>query len=131
MNCNNKSFLIVFRGSLNRISGKTNQLKQVFVDLGYRTKEKFEGIDIYHKKLKKGITDRLKKDIKRRSAIEPHIGHMKSDGKLGRNWLKGSVGDAINAVLCGCGHNLRMILRKLKASLFYLFILVAFERYLR
>jgi IS5 family transposase len=55
--------------------------------------------------------------IKRRSAIEPTIGHMKSDGKLGRNWLKGALGDAIHAVLCGAGHNLRLILRKLR--LFY------------
>ncbi len=39
---------------------------------------------------------------------------MKSDGKLDRNWLKGTLGDAIHAVLCGAGHNLRMILRKLR-----------------
>ncbi|MCG1038411.1 IS5/IS1182 family transposase, partial [Mycetohabitans sp. B7] len=33
---------------------------------------------------------------------------------LDRNWLKGTLGDAIHAVLCGAGHNLRMILRKLR-----------------
>ena len=52
--------------------------------------------------------------IKRRSAIEPTIGHMKSDGRLGRNWLKGAIGDALHAVLCGAGHNLRIIMRKLR-----------------
>ncbi|MDW9249341.1 putative transposase [Burkholderia cepacia] len=52
--------------------------------------------------------------IRRRSAIEPAIGHMKADGKLDRNWLKGALGDAIHAVLCGAGHNLRMIPRKLR-----------------
>ena len=52
--------------------------------------------------------------IKRRSAIEPTIGQMKSDGRLGRNWLKGALGDAMHAVLCGTGHNLRIILRKLR-----------------
>ena len=36
---------------------------------------------------------------------------MKNDGRLRRNWLKGAHGDAFNALLCGCGHNLRMILR--------------------
>jgi IS5 family transposase len=49
---------------------------------------------------------------------------MKPDGKLGRNWLKGALGDAIHAVLCGAGHNLRMILRKLRlfdALMFVLF----------
>ena len=38
------------------------------------------------------------------------IGHMKSDGLLGRNWLKGALGEAMHAVLCSAGHNLRMIL---------------------
>lgn len=52
--------------------------------------------------------------MKRRSAIEPEIGHQKSDGKLGRNWLKGSKGDALNAMLCGMGHNLRKILAHLR-----------------
>lgn len=52
--------------------------------------------------------------IKRRSAIEPTIGHMKSDGKLGKNWLKGALGDAMQAVLCGAGHNLRLIMRRLR-----------------
>ena len=61
--------------------------------------------------------------IRRRSAIEPAIGHMKADGKLDGNWLKGALGDAINAVLCGAGHNLRMILRKLRC--FYVLVLVS------
>lgn len=60
--------------------------------------------------------------IRRRGAIEAAIGHMKADGKLDRNWLKGSSGDAIHAVLCGVGHIVRMILRKLR--LFYALILV-------
>ena len=46
---------------------------------------------------------------------------MKNDGKLRRNWLKGSLGDALNAVLCGAGHNLRMILRAIR--LFYVWML--------
>ena len=42
------------------------------------------------------------------------IGHMKSDGLLDRNWFKGSLGDAMHALLCGAGHNLRMILAHLR-----------------
>lgn len=57
--------------------------------------------------------------ILRRSAIE----HMKADGKLDCNWLKDALGNAIHAVLCGTGHNLRMTLRKLR--LFYALIRVA------
>ena len=54
--------------------------------------------------------------IKRRRAIEPTIGHMKADGKHGRNWLTGALGDAIHAVLCGAGHNIRRLLRRLRLS---------------
>jgi len=46
--------------------------------------------------------------------VEPEIGHMKADGLLGRNFLKGMQGDAINAVLCGAGHNLRKILARIR-----------------
>jgi IS5 family transposase len=59
----------------------------------------------------------LKRQLRRRSAIEPEIGHMKMDGLLGRNYLKGMRGDAINALLCGAGHNLRKILARIRALL--------------
>ena len=91
-----------------------HQPREVFVDLGYRGSEVQAGTKVYHHKLKRDITERLRRDIRRRSAIEPAIGHMKSDGRLRRNWLKGTDGDAFHALLCGCGHNLRMILRKLR-----------------
>ena len=51
----------------------------------------------------------MKRELRRRNAIEPVIGHMKEDGHLGRNYLKGAEGDAINAVLCGAGHNIRLL----------------------
>jgi IS5 family transposase len=59
----------------------------------------------------------LAKALRRRSSIEPEIGHMKTDGRLARCGLKGTIGDAIFAVLCGCGHNLRKILAHLRAWL--------------
>jgi IS5 family transposase len=90
--------------------------EMAFVDRGYRGVE-VEGVKIYHAGLRRGITRGMRTLIRRRSAIEPAIGHMKSDGRLWRNWLKGALGDAMHAVLCGAGHNLRMILRKLR--LFY------------
>jgi transposase, IS5 family len=36
------------------------------------------------------------------------IGHMKQDGRLGRNHLLGAAGDAMNALLVAAGHNLRL-----------------------
>ena len=76
----------------------------------------------------------FKKQLKRRQAIEPIIGHMKNDGRLGISKLKGVVGDKINAILAACGHNLRMILKHirklLKNSFLYLF-LAPFTAFLR
>ncbi|MEJ2399284.1 MAG: transposase, partial [Gammaproteobacteria bacterium] len=64
---------------------------------------------------KRGIkTQRLKRSLKRRQAIEPVIGHLKSDGLLGRNYLKGTEGDQMNVMLSCAGHNLRLILRQLR-----------------
>ena len=64
---------------------------------------------------KRGLTPALRRDPRRRSAIEPAIGHMKADGRLARCTLKGPPGDALHAVLCGCGHNIRMIPAHLRA----------------
>ena len=54
--------------------------------------------------------------------LEAYIGHMKNDGRLRRNWLQGTAGDAFHAILCGCGHSLRMILRKLRLLLVLIFL---------
>ena len=62
---------------------------------------------------RRGLTPTMKRELKRRSAIEPMIGHAKCDGRLGRNWLLGPDGDKINALLAAAGHNLRLILRRL------------------
>jgi len=96
------------------------QPKEVFVDLGYRGATVPTGDQGLHRKLRRGITAWLKRDIRRRSAIEPAIGHMKNDGRLRRNWLQGTKGDVFHAMLCGYGHNLRMILRKLRFLLVFI-----------
>lgn len=93
-------------------------IAQAFVDKGYKGHD-VEGCHVYISGQKRGMTRTLKKHLKRRSAIEPHIGHMKSEGKLRRNYLKGTIGDAFNALLCAIGHNLRLIWRHIR-SLFVL-----------
>ncbi|MEO0704275.1 MAG: transposase, partial [Cyanobacteria bacterium J06649_5] len=55
------------------------------------------------------FTGVLKRLVKRRSAIEPVIGHLKHDHALKRNFLKGTQGDRINALLAACGFNLRKL----------------------
>ena len=66
----------------------------------------------------------MRRELRRRSAIEAMTGPMKLDGKLARNHLAGGVGDAIHALLCGAGHNRRLILRHLGRLLRTLFRLL-------
>ena len=69
---------------------------------------------VYMAGQRRGVTRILRKKLKRRNAIEPIIGHMKADGHLDRNFLKGRLGDVINALMAGAGQNLRMILKRLR-----------------
>jgi len=87
--------------------------RRAFVDRGYRGHGAV-GTDVFISGQRRGMTPALKRDLKRRSAIEPTIGHMKTDGRLARCALKGTIGDAVFAVLCGCGHNIRLILAHLR-----------------
>lgn len=101
------------------------EIEEAFVDKGYRGHGE-ETTTVYLSGQKRGIKTRsLRKRLKRRQAIEPIIGHLKSDGRLGRNYLQGMNGDAINVLLCCAGHNLRLILRHLR--LFWPSILRVFQ----
>ena len=54
------------------------------------------------------------RQLKRRQAIEPAIGHCKNDHGMARCWLRGSLGDALHAVLCAAGYNLRWLMRAVR-----------------
>ncbi len=91
-------------------------------DLGYR-KSGYEGpcdIQVVNR-FRKCLPGALKKWWKRRSAIEPVIGHVKSDCRGNRNRLKGTEGDKINAILAAAAYNFRKLLKGL-ALLLRLFI---------
>lgn len=83
-----------------------------YVDLGYRARA-VDGTDIIHRGKLKRLTRSQRQALKRRQAVEPVIGHLKADHRMDRNWLKGAAGDAMHAVLCACGYNLRLLLRHL------------------
>lgn len=85
---------------------------EAYVDQGYRG----HGCDgpttihvVDHRK--KRLSKSEKRWRKRRAAIEPIIGHLKSDHRMLRNQLKGIIGDTINAMLAGCGFNLRKLVQ--------------------
>lgn len=83
---------------------------QVVADRGYKGHKIKEGPQVYLSGQKRGVTKQIKKDLKRRSVIEPIIGHAKNDGLMGRNYLKGRKGDQINALLAAIGFNFRQLL---------------------
>ncbi len=87
--------------------------ERIYADKGYRGHD-YEGeASVMLSGRKRGLTPQMKRELKRRSAIEATIGHMKTDGRLDRNFLKGQAGDAINALLAAAGHNMRLILNAL------------------
>ena len=86
--------------------------KQVIVDLGYRGVDADNpGVQIIHRGKYKSLSDHEKRLLKRRQAIEPLIGHTKADHRMDRCWLQGALGDALHALSCAAGYNIRWLLR--------------------
>ena len=63
---------------------------------------------------KRGMTKAIKRQMRRRPAVEPVIGHLKDDHRMDRNYLAGSKGDAVNAVLAAAGYNFRRLIAWLR-----------------
>lgn len=109
-----------------KIFGKA--AKKVLVDEGYRGRSHIGETEVLrvHSKSKSNYSKwQLKQRFRRRAAVEPVIGHLKQDYRLGRNYLKGTVGDEINLMLASAAFNLKKLMRKL---LFWLkFILSHFR----
>ena len=105
-----------------------NTLQRAFVDKGYRGHNappdyKFR---VFIAGQKRRVTPKIKREMRRRSAVEPVIGHLKSEHRMGRNYLWYRQGDAINAVLAAAGYNFRLIIRWLRLLLFR-FLLALFS----
>jgi len=98
-----------------RLTGRA--IERVFVDKGYRGHSTINPRRVFISGQSRGVFGVIKRELRRRSAIEAVIGHLKNDGHLGRCFLKGWHGDAANVVLSAVGYNLRLILRWLRALL--------------
>ncbi|MGB5723424.1 MAG: IS5 family transposase [Parasphingorhabdus sp.] len=93
-----------------RLTGTT--VKRAYADRGYRGhKIERDGLDITISHTRGIASPTIRREMRRRNAIEPVIGHMKDDGHLERNHLAGAEGDAINAILTAAGHNMRLLAR--------------------
>jgi IS5 family transposase len=90
-----------------------NSLARIVADAGYRGHNAPEGYKrkVYTSGQKRNVTAQIKRDLRRRSAVEPVIGHLKADHRMERNYLAHKAGDAANAVLAAAGYNFRLLLR--------------------
>ena len=91
-----------------RITG--TEVERAYVDRGYRGHDADRARVILAGQ-KRGTTPTIRRERRRRNAIGPVIGHLKSDGHLGRDFLLGAEGDAVNLILAAAGHNLRLLRR--------------------
>jgi transposase, IS5 family len=96
-----------------------NIIERLVLDKGYRGHNappdyKFR---VFISGQKRRVTPQIKREMRRRSAVEPVIGHLKSEHRMGRNYLWHRQGDAINAVLAAAGYNFRRLLRWLELLL--------------
>jgi transposase, IS5 family len=87
-------------------------IARVIADAGYKGHNAPPGhrFRVYTAGQKRRMTDQIKREMRRRSAIEPVIGHLKDDHRMDRNYLAGPAGDAINTVLAAAGYNFRRLL---------------------
>lgn len=96
------------------------QPDMVFVDRGYRGHDYQGDIKVFVDKVRRGRTSKsLWKWMKRRAAIEPSIGHLKSEHRMDRNRLRGRLGDQLNAILSAAGMNFSKLLRWLEKNFLF------------
>lgn len=100
-----------------------NTLQRILADAGYRghnapSRYKFR---VYTAGQKRRMTPEIKRQMRRRSAIEPVIGHLKAEHRMDRNYLAHRAGDAANAVLAAAGYNFSLLIRWLRFLLLRLF----------
>jgi IS5 family transposase len=102
-----------------RLTGSAPQ--SATVDRGYKGRSKIAETLIqipkpFNQKMTRYRQNKLKKSFKRRAAIEPTIGHLKTDHRLSRNFYKGIIGDNINVMLAAAAFNFKRMMNKWKSS---------------
>jgi transposase, IS5 family len=100
-----------------------NTIERILVDKGYRGHNappdyRFR---VFTSGQKRHMTPKIKRELRRRSAVEPVIGHLKAEHRMGRNYLWHRHGDASNAILAAVGYNFRRLIQWLKLLLFQIF----------
>ncbi|ESZ58254.1 transposase [Mesorhizobium sp. L103C119B0] len=96
-----------------------NEIGRILADAGYRghNAPQSHRFRVVTSGQKRRVTPAIKRQMRRRSAVEPVIGHIKAEHRMGRNYLAGQQGDAVNAILAAAGYNFSLLLRWLKGFL--------------
>ena len=87
------------------------ETRRIHVDKGYRGHNHKEKFRVWITGQVRRVTRPIRREMKRRAAVEPVIGHTKAEHRMGRNYLKGRDGDRSNAVLAAAGYNFSLLLR--------------------
>jgi IS5 family transposase len=90
---------------------------RIHVDKGYRGHNHPNRFQVWISGQVRRVTKTIRREMKRRAAIEPMIGHIKLEHRMERNYLKGRDGDRNNAVLAATGYNFSLLLRWLRLLL--------------
>ena len=108
-------------------------LTQVIADAGYRghNAPSAPGLRVFTAGQKRGVTQTIKRALRRRATVEPVIGHLKAEHRMGRNYLATPAGDAVNAVLAAVGYNFRLLLAWLAVLLRWFLLALSGEPALR
>jgi IS5 family transposase len=106
-----------------------NELERILADAGYRghTAPPSHKFRVFTAGQKRRVTPAIKREMRRRSAIEPVIGHIKGEHRMGRNYLAGEDGDAINAILAAAGYNFSLLIKWLREIFWLLLIALCFN----
>ena len=93
------------------------ETRRIHVDKGYRGHNHAQKFCVWISGQVRRVTAPIRREMRRRAAVEPVIGHIKAEHRMGRNYLKGRDGDRINAVLAAAGYNFGLLLRWLERLL--------------
>jgi IS5 family transposase len=97
------------------------ETRRIHVDRGYRGHNHRHKFRVWITGQVRRVTRPIRREMKRRAAVEPVIGHLKAEHRMNRNYLKGRGGDRINAILTAAGYNFALLLRWLRRLLRALF----------
>jgi len=106
------------QGSVDGVEQNTGiEVERIYVDKGYQGHDYEHKLRVYKSGQRRIKSDTIKKELKRRTVIEPIIGHVKSDHRMEKNYLSGLDGDEMNAKLCSAGYNFKQLLNWLSKKI--------------